>query len=87
MQIVLVRHRDCSVETGMYGIKLNNEVYHLLQRGGETLCGLRVSRANSDRSQRADELNPEGVCKHCRRISENTWQNKIGVATEDHPYK
>ena len=59
----------------MYAIKLSNEIYHLLQRGGHnTLCGLRVSRATSARPYQANELDAnERVCQHCRRINEQDF--------------
>lgn len=58
----------------MYAIKLNTEVYHLVQRGGQnTLCGLRVSRVTSERNGGRlylVESVPESkkICKHCERI-------------------
>jgi hypothetical protein len=57
----------------MYAIKLNTEVYHLVQRGGQnTLCGLRVSRVTSERNGGLYlvESVPESkkICKHCERI-------------------
>ena len=56
----------------MYAIKLSNEIYHLLQRGGNnTFCGLRVSRATSARPQLMNEIDAnERVCQHCKRINE-----------------
>ena len=58
----------------MYAIKLTTEVYHLVQpRGQDTLCGLRVSRVNSERNagglQMVSELpSARKICKHCERI-------------------
>jgi hypothetical protein len=58
----------------MYAIRTINEIYHLVTRGGQdTLCGLRVNRISSDRTNNrlqlvknlpADRI----ICKHCERI-------------------
>ena len=58
----------------MYAIRTINEIYHLVTRGGQdTLCGLRVSRISSERTNNSLQLvtnlpTDRIMCKHCERI-------------------
>lgn len=59
----------------MYATKLLNNIYHLMQPGGNhTLCGLRVSRvpmgAKLPGNLQLIEKVPENkvICKHCERL-------------------
>jgi hypothetical protein len=57
----------------MYATRLMTEIYHLVQPGGHTLCGLRVSRVTSERKTNTLQLVREvpanlTICKHCERI-------------------
>lgn len=59
----------------MYATKLLNQIYHLMQPGGNhTLCGLRVSRIPMGTKlpgnlQLVEELPPgKTICKHCERL-------------------
>jgi len=58
----------------MYAIRTMKEIYHLVTRGGyDTLCGLRVSRISSDRTNNGLQLvsnlpSDKIMCKHCERI-------------------
>jgi len=59
----------------MYATKLLNQIYHLIQPGGNhTLCGLRVSRIPVGAKlpgnlQLVDKVPADKtICKHCERL-------------------
>lgn len=61
----------------MYASGPGNGIYHLVVRNElETLCGLRISRLQSQHALHlVNEVSTGVICKHCERIERNARSN------------
>ena len=57
----------------MYASGSDNDIYHLVARNeSETLCGLRISRLQSQHALHiVHDITAGVICKHCARIKRN----------------